>query len=87
MGQLRKKTKALTERVREGDADAAIELLQHSVRLGHSKLALRRLFLTQFMGAAVVSDDLRFCLSILNRLPRVVTGAMAEDECLRAGRL
>jgi hypothetical protein len=86
MGQLRKKAKALSVRVREGDRDAASELLQHSVRLGHGKLALRRLFLARAMGAAVSEVDLRFCLSISNKLPREMTKAMAEEERRKAAR-
>lgn len=86
MGQLRKKAKALSQRVREGDRDAAVELLQHSVKLGHGKLALRRLFLARAMGAAVPNDDLRCCLSIFHKLPRATTDAMAAEEHRKAAR-
>lgn len=86
MGQLRKKAKALSELVREGDRDAASELLQHSVRLGHGKLALRRLYIAQAMGAAVSEDDLRFCLEVFAKLPREMTHAMAEEERRKAAR-
>jgi hypothetical protein len=73
-------------RVREGDRDAASELLQHSVRLGHGKLALRRLFLARAMGAAVSEFDLRFCLSISKKLPLEMTDEIAEEERRKAAR-
>jgi hypothetical protein len=38
------------------------------------------------MGAAVSEVDLRFCLSISNKLPREMTKAMAEEERRKAAR-
>jgi len=84
MRQLRKKAKELSERVRKGDADAASELLQHSVRLGHSKLALRRFLLANAMGAEIADNDLQYCASVYAQLPRSVSEAMAEDEKRKA---
>ena len=84
MGQLRKKAKALSVRIREGDSDAASELLKHSVSLGHGKLALRRYFLARAMGAVIAEDAKRYCDSLSVGLPNEVSGAMAREERRKA---
>lgn len=86
MGQLRKKAQDLSQRVREGDRDAASELLRHSVKPGHGKLALRRLFLARAMGAIVSEEDLRYCLGVSKKLPHEKTHAIAEEERHKAAR-
>lgn len=86
MGQLRKQAKALSVRVKEGDADAASELLEHSVRLGHGKLALRRFFLARGMGATVSKEAERYCRAVLAKLPTGAAEAIEDEERRRAHR-
>lgn len=86
MGQLRKQAQALSARVRQGDADAAVALLGHSVQLGHGKLALRRLLLARAMGATVPAEYVRYCAAMLDRLQNHVIEAMAAEERRRALR-
>lgn len=86
MGQLRKQAQALSARVRQGDADAAVALLGHSVQLGHGKLAIRRMFLAHAMGATVPNEYARYCAAMLDRFQRHVIEAMAAEEAHRALR-
>lgn len=85
MGQLRKQAKALSARVKEGDA-AAAELLSHSVKLGHGKLAVRRFLLAQAMGATVPKDDAAHCVAVLDHLPCGVIETMEKEEGQKARR-
>ena len=62
-----------------GDGQAARDLLRHSVRLGHSRLAIRRFFLARAMGMVVPEDDERYCAAILTRLPPDTVEKMVLD--------
>lgn len=86
MGQLRKRVRALSAQVREGDPDAASALLSHSVRLGHGRLAARRGLLACAMGARVSQEDARYCADILGTLPREAVRTMAAEEKQKALR-
>lgn len=79
MSQLRKRVKELSHQVRQGDTKAAAALLSHSVRLGHDRLAIRRLFLAHAMGAQICEQDARYCLSVLSDLSPDTLSQMASD--------
>lgn len=86
MGRLRKTAKALSRRARQGDVEAARALLSHSVRLGHRKLAVRRLFLALAMGARNLGEEARYCRSVAAALSPEALRKMAE-EARRDARL
>lgn len=84
MGQLRKEAQALAVRVRSGDAEAARALLAHSVRQGHGKLALRRLFIAQAMGVAELDEFRDHCAGVLASLPQETADRIARDAAALA---
>lgn len=79
MGQLRKKVKELSCRVRDGDVDAAQKLFVHSVQMGHGRLAVRRLMLVHAMGAKIPDEHANYCATILASLPPGTIRKMAEE--------
>ena len=87
MGQARQHTKDLSERVRKGDRDAATQLLSHSVRLGHRRLAVRRLFFAHAIGAKIDADDVAYCAKLLDDLPFEAIRDLAGDAQAQARRI
>ena len=79
MGQLRKKAKELSCRVRDGDVDAAQKLFVHSVQMGHGRLAVRRLMLVHAMGAKIEDRHVHYCANILALLPHGTARKMAKE--------
>jgi len=51
----------LKRQCRQGDAQAAMALLDHSVRCGHRRLALRRFFVAWDLGARNAFEHLHYC--------------------------
>lgn len=84
MGQLRKKARHLSERVRQGDTDAASALLDHSIELGHAKLTLHRFFLAHAMGARIDTDQIRHCAPLLRGMSREVAEDIAAVQARNA---
>jgi len=84
MGQLRVQAKILSMQVREGDALAANALLEHSVKLGHGNLALRRFFLARAMGATIPDEAELYCSGVLNNLSLDAVVKIAQEEYVKA---
>ncbi|AJE48685.1 hypothetical protein P73_3970 [Celeribacter indicus] len=57
----RDEIRQLKRKCRERNADAALVLLEHSIRCGHRRLALRRLFVALELGAICTSRHMRYC--------------------------
>ncbi|MCP1199509.1 hypothetical protein [Notoacmeibacter sp. MSK16QG-6] len=57
----RKEIRALKRLVRRGDSNAALRLLEHSVRCGHKRLALRRLFVALALGSDEARQYIGYC--------------------------
>lgn len=79
MSKLRKAVRELSRRARSGNREAVQSLLSHSIWLGHSRLALRRLLLLQEMGGQPSGLELEFCVSFARTLDREVLLQMQED--------
>lgn len=75
---------ALAARIKKGDAEAAAELLAHSISLGHRKLTARRYFLAQAMDAVIPHEYARYCANILKHLPQESINIMMKEEQHRA---
>lgn len=84
MGKLRQAARALSQKVRQGDPDAARELLSHSVRMGHEKLALRRYFIAVCLGARDLADEERYCTGVAATLPAESVRRMAAEASTEA---
>lgn len=84
MGQLRTQAKALSAQVKEGDALAAKALLEHSVKLRHGNLAVRRFFLARGMGASIPDNAKLYCSSVLKNLSLDAVVKIAQEEYLKA---
>lgn len=84
MGQLRKNAQHLSQRVRGGDAAAAAQLLSHSIELGHSRLALHRLFLAHAMGARIEAQQIRYCAALLRSIPKDAAEEIARVQAANA---
>ena len=74
----------LAAKIKKGDAEAAAELLAHSIGLGHSKLTARRYFLAQSMEAVIPQEYARYCANILEQLPQETINKMMKEEQHRA---
>lgn len=84
MGQLRKTAQHLSRRVRDGDSVAAAQLLSHSIELGHSRLALHRLFLAHAMGARIEAEQFRYCAALLKSIPKDAAEEIARIQAVNA---
>lgn len=84
LGQLRKRAKVLAHRIRAGDSDAAGQLLNHSIKLGHGKLAIHRFFLARAMGAKLEVEQVEYCAALLKNFPAEAVENIARIEAKNA---
>ncbi len=68
-------------KTRLGDAEAAVELLRHSVRCRHRKLAFRRYFLAVELGAVITGKDLQYLREISSTFSVDVLAEIRASAC------
>ncbi|MBN9004042.1 MAG: hypothetical protein J0H40_01390 [Rhizobiales bacterium] len=83
MQQSRKELKTLKAAARAGDADAARQLLAHSIALGHYRLSVRRYFAAVVLGAQDLDRFRPFCRSVVRQIGPDQVAIMAREAVLQ----
>lgn len=77
----RDEIRALKIKTRNGNAEAAVELLKHSVRCRHRRLAFLRYFQAVELGAAILGAELQYLKEISSSFSVDVLADIRASAC------
>ena len=60
--------RTLKDSVQQGDAQAALALLDRSIRFGHGKLAVLRYLVAERLGATLSRQQFLYCQEVIRKL-------------------